>query len=109
MILAKYSSAGAKAVLAEGFVSRQQAAEKLMEAAGGRVIAYYAITDADWDVVNISEWPDSWGDGEVARAATFLTSSGAYEKIRSFRLAAPQTYDSAARTAEQNFRPAGTS
>ena len=57
MILAKYSSTGAKAVLSEGFVSRQQAAERLMEAAGGGVIAYYAITDGDWDVVNVSEFP----------------------------------------------------
>src|SRR3954470_20097019 len=110
MLLAKYSPEGAKGATDEGLCSRRAVAEKILNAVGGRLIAYYACADGDWDFMNITEWPDSTTAADIARMARTVTMSGAYSQQRIMTLATPEEYDEgseAGRAAEQTYRAPG--
>jgi len=110
MLLAKYSPEGAKGATDEGLRARRAVAENILNAVGGRLIAYYACADGDWDFINITEWPDSTTAADTARIERTVTMSGAYSQTRIMTLVTPEDYDEgseAARTAEQTYRAPG--
>ena len=110
MLLAKFSPEGAKGATDEGMRSRRAVGDKVLGAMGGRVVAYYACADGDWDLVNITEWPDSATAADSARIVRTLTTSGAFSQMRVITLATPEEYDEGsdiARTTEQTYRAPG--
>jgi uncharacterized protein with GYD domain len=113
LLLAKLSPEGAKGVMSEGAVNRREVAEKMAATGGGRVLAYYAVNDGDWDFMNLVEWPPG-NDPQLSRLSHMLTGTGAYERLRLFHLTSCEEYDAGAndarlQSAQQAYHPPGQS
>ena len=106
MLLAKFSPEGTKAVVSEGgMVERRAVAERYVAAVGGKVVGYFACADGEWDLVNISDLPETADQG--ARTLAVLSASGAYSKLRLIRLCTPEEYDGADMSGMAAFRTPG--
>jgi uncharacterized protein with GYD domain len=108
LTLAKFSSSGAQGTLSDGLVKREEQNREAVEKAGGRLIGYYAVAEGEWDMVTLVETPADFDAAAAARANQFFTSSGAYERVRSYRIVTAQEFDAGQKTLEETYRPPGT-
>lgn len=102
--LARYTTAGMKAAMAEGMAGRKAMYEKAVQAVGGTVHTWSLISDGDWDLAVLDEFPDSFDHAASARFSAMLKAAGALEAIRTYRLAAAADFDAAAGEAERTYR-----
>lgn len=101
MVTGSYSLDGLEGVLKEGGTGRLQATKQLVEAAGGRVEAYY-FTFGETDFVLIADLPDN-----VTAAALVMTgaASGALN-AKTTVLLTPEEVDAATKKSV-DYRPPG--
>lgn len=105
MHLARYNPAGLRAAMAEGMTARRAMYEKMVAAAGGRLISWHLIGDGDWDLAIFDEFPDSFDNAASARFSGALKAGGALEDIRTFRLASAEEFDQANSEGEKAYAP----
>jgi uncharacterized protein with GYD domain len=90
LLRAAYRPEGAKGLLKEGGTKRRAVIQKMVEAVGGRLHAFY-FAFGDEDVVSIVEFPD-----HVSAAAVSLAISAAGSvKIHNTVLITPEEIDAA--------------
>ena len=98
---ASYTPEGAKGLAKEGGTKRRDAVKQMVEAAGGRLHAFYFAIGKD-DVVGITEYPDqaaAIGTSLAVRASGMIAS-------RTIVLVTPEERDAAIKKAVA-FRPPG--
>lgn len=93
MTHANYTPAGIKGLIQDGGSKRRAAVKQMVEAAGGKLHAFY-FAYGDSDVVLIAEYPDN---ATAASVAVAVGGSGAISSFRSMVLIAPEEMDAAAK------------
>lgn len=93
MTHATYAQAGIKGLIQDGGSKRKAAVKQMVEAAGGKLHAFY-FAYGDADVVLIAEYPDN---ATAASVAVAVGGSGAISSFRSMVLIAPEEMDAAAK------------
>jgi uncharacterized protein with GYD domain len=101
--LARYSTAGMKAAMAEGMSARRAMYEKTVAAAGGSLIGCYVIGDGERDLAVIDEFPEGFGHAAAARLSAALKAGGALEGVRTLRLASAADFDAASCESERAY------
>jgi uncharacterized protein with GYD domain len=101
MIIGSYTAEGAKGVLKEGGSSRRQAAQQIIESAGGTLEAFYFGFGSD-DFYLIADVADH---ASVAAAALTAGASGT-SRLRTVVLLTPEDIDAASQK-QITFRPPG--
>ncbi|MEZ5409429.1 MAG: GYD domain-containing protein [Acidimicrobiales bacterium] len=104
-LLVRYTAAGMKAALGDGFVARRAVLDKVVVAHGGALRDYYMVADGDWDLVITHELPDGMDNAAAARMMAAFKAGGAVEELRTMRLATAEAFDAAARTTEETYSP----
>jgi uncharacterized protein with GYD domain len=97
-----YSPAGIKGVIQDGGSKRKAAVKQMVEAAGGKLHAFY-FAYGDTDVVIIAEYPDNATAASVAMA---VGGAGVVSSFRSTVLITPDELDAAAKKSV-TYRPPG--
>jgi uncharacterized protein with GYD domain len=101
LLQVSYSPEGAKGVLKEGGTSRRELVRNLVEAGGGKLIAfYYAFGEADAYV--IAEMPSN----SAVTALSLNVSAAGAASLRTTVLISPEEVDEA-RNIQVNYRPPG--
>ena len=96
-----YTLEGLRGMLKEGGTGREKATREMVEAAGGRLEAYYFVFGSD-DFVLITEFPDNVTSAAVS---LFAASSGAVN-VRTSVLLTPAEIDEATKKTV-SYRPPG--
>jgi len=104
-LLVRYTAAGMKAALGEGFVARRAVLDKVVMAHGGVLRDYFLVADGDWDLVITYELPDGMDNAAAARMMAAFKAGGAVEELRTMRLATAEAFDAASRTTEETYSP----
>jgi uncharacterized protein with GYD domain len=102
MTHATYSPAGVKGLIQDGGSKRKAAVKQMVEAAGGKLHAFY-FAYGDSDVVIISEYPDNATAASVAMA---VGGAGFISSFRSTVLMTAEEMDAAAKKSVA-YRPPG--
>jgi uncharacterized protein with GYD domain len=102
MTHATYSPAGIKGVSQDGGSKRKAVIKQMIEAAGGKLHAFY-FAYGDTDVVIISEYPDNATAVSISLA---VGSTGVLTSSRSIVLITPEEMDAAAKKSVA-YRPPG--
>lgn len=106
LVLAKYSAAGAGAVVKEGYVARAEAVRTGFAAAGITQLGWWVVGNGEWDFAILF---DS-GDASPAKLAAVLTvtqSSGAFERASLVPLHEPADVDVFIRQGFSGYRAPG--
>jgi uncharacterized protein with GYD domain len=98
---ASYNSEGVKGVVKEGGTGRRAAIEQLVDAAGGKLEAFY-FAFGESDVVVIADLPDE----ETATAIALTVNSGGLVSLKTRVLLTPEEVDAAAKRSV-DYRPPG--
>ena len=93
MTHATYSQAGVKGLMQDGGSKRKAAVKQMVEAAGGKLHAFY-FAYGDADVVVIADYPDN---ATASAAAMSIGASGVLSSSRSMVLVTPEEVDAAAK------------
>jgi uncharacterized protein with GYD domain len=104
MTHATYSQAGVKGLVQDGGSKRRAAVKQMVEAAGGKLHAFY-FAYGDSDVVIISEYPDN---ATAASASLAVGATGALSSFRSMVLITPEEMDAAAKKTVTYRAPGAT-
>lgn len=88
LLRASYRPEGVKGLLKEGGTKRRAAIQKMVEAAGGRLHAFY-FAFGDEDVVSIVEFPDH----ASAAAVSLAVNAAGSVKIHNTVLITPEEMD----------------
>jgi uncharacterized protein with GYD domain len=98
---ASYTAEGAKGLIKEGGTKRRAAIKQMVEAAGGKLHAFYFAFGKD-DVVGITEFPDA----ATALALSVAVSAAGVVNIRSTVLISTEEMDAATKKSV-GYRPPG--
>lgn len=90
--------------MAQGMTARRAMYERRLAASGGKLISWNLISDGDWDIAVVDEFPETLDNAASARFSAALKAAGALEMIRSFRLASPEDFDAAASEGESIYQ-----
>jgi uncharacterized protein with GYD domain len=101
MTHATYSPAGIKGLSQDGGTKRKAAVKQMVEAAGGKLHAFY-FAYGDSDVVIIAEYPDN---ATAAGAAMTVGATGALSSYRSMVLITPEEMDAATKKTVKYVAP----
>jgi uncharacterized protein with GYD domain len=99
---ASYSSEGVKGVIKEGGTGRRDAVERLVNAAGGTLEAFYFAFGED-DAVVIVELPDE----ETATAIALTVNADGRVGLKTTVLLTPEEVDAAAKRSVEYTPPGG--
>jgi uncharacterized protein with GYD domain len=102
MTHATYAQAGIKGLIQDGGSKRKAAVKQMVEAAGGKLHAFY-FAYGDSDVVIVAEYPDNATAASVAMA---VGGAGVVSSFRSTVLITPDEIDAAAKKSVV-YRPPG--
>ena len=101
LVMASYTSEGAKGLLKDGGTKRKQAAEAAMKSVGARVESFY-FAFGDSDAVLIVDAPDN---ASVASASMAINASGAVQ-TKTMVLLTPEEIDQATKS-NATYTPPG--
>ena len=101
LVMASYTSEGAKGLLKDGGTKRKQAAEAAMKSVGARVESFY-FAFGDSDAVLIVDAPDN---ASVAAASMAINASGAVQ-TKTMVLLTPEEIDQATKS-NATYTPPG--
>jgi uncharacterized protein with GYD domain len=91
--LVKYTPETCAALAAEGLQSRQELTEAAMQRIGGKLLGFWAVNHADFDVAFITEEP--FDVAQTAAAFIAVYGRGHMEKWKSYELASVEDTDAA--------------
>ena len=100
LVEARYTPEGAKGLAREGGSARRTAVSKMVQAAGGKVEAFY-FAFGEVDVYTIIELPD---DVSAAAVALTVSQSGA-AKLKTIALLSPEEIDKASKKSVEYRAP----
>lgn len=95
IVIGRYTPEGARLILDHGMAAARDAFATAIAAApaNGRVLAWYAADDHQWDIVTIVEVdnddPAYWAKMQLARVRT----GGVFSETRLIRLITPEALD----------------
>lgn len=98
---ATYRPEGAKGILKEGGSKRRATVKQMVEAAGGKLLAFYFAFGKD-DVIGIAEFPDHI----TASAASLAVNATGTVSVRTTVLLTPEEVDAVTKKAV-TYRPPG--
>ena len=101
LVMASYTSEGAKGLLKDGGTKRKQAAEAALKSVGARVESFY-FAFGDSDAVLIVDAPDN---ASVAAASMAINASGAVQ-TKTMVLLTPEEIDQATKS-NATYTPPG--
>ena len=102
LIVASYTQAGIKGVIAKGGTARREAIEKMAAEMGGQLESFY-FAFGDGDAFVIVDLPDNVG----AAAASLAVSASGMATTKTIVLMTPEEVDRAAATSV-NYAPPGS-